>query len=143
LTRHYLCLALLAAVTTATLAADGTRDAEFAAALASPVAERREWALDRLIETPDPDPVILQQIGGLLDDRDGYGAGKAVRALGKRGADAFTTIDGLLEHGSTQQRWAATLALYQSTAGIDRFLPQLTRQLAQSDERIVYASLAA
>ncbi len=143
MTRCYFCLALLAAVATATAAADGTRDADLAAALASPVAERREWALDRLIETPAADPIILQQIAGLLDDRDGYVAGKAVRALGKLGADAFTTIDGMLEHGSAQQRWAATLVLYQSTAGIDRFLPQLTRQLAHSDERFVYASLAA
>jgi len=95
------------------------------------------------METPAADPIILQQIAGLLDDRDGYVAGKAVRALGKLGADAFTTIDGMLEHGSAQQRWAATLVLYQSTAGIDRFLPQLTRQLAHSDERVVYASLAA
>ncbi len=143
MTRRYLCLALLAAVATATTAADGTRDAELAAALASPAAERREWALDRLIEAPAADPILLQQIAGLLDDRDGLVAGKAVSALSKLGAGAFTTIEGMLEHGSAQQRWAATLALYQSTAGIDRFLPQLTRQLAQSDVRIVYASLAA
>ncbi len=143
MTRHGLCLALLAAVSTAAVAADGTRVAELAAALASPAAERREWALDRLIETPAADPIILQQIAGLLDDRDGYVAGKSVSALGKLGTDAFATIDGMLEHGSVQQRRAATLALYQSSAGIDRFLPQLTRQLAQSDERIAYASLAA
>jgi CubicO group peptidase (beta-lactamase class C family) len=137
-----LCLALLAAATTAAMATDGRRDTELASALASPAAERREWALDRLIQTPDPDPMILQQIAGLLDDRDGYVAGKAANALGRLGADAFTTIDGLLEHGSAQQRWAATVALYQTTAGIERFLPQLIRNLAQSDERLVYASLA-
>lgn len=143
MTGRGLCLALLAAVATATVAADGTRDADLAAALASPAAERREWALDRLSEAPAADPLLLQQIAGLLDDRDGFVAGKAVSVLGQLGADAFTTIDGMLEHGSAQQRWGATLALYQSTAEIDRFLPQLTRQLAQSDERVVYASLAA
>ncbi len=137
------CLALLAAATTATMAAESGPDAALAAALVSPDAGQREWALDRLIETPDPDPVVLQQIAGLLDDGDGYVAGKAASALARLGADAFTTIDWALEHGSAQQRWAATLALYQTTAAIDRFLPQLTRQLSQSDERLVYASLAA
>jgi CubicO group peptidase (beta-lactamase class C family) len=136
-------LALMAAATTAAMATDGRPDAELAAALVSPDAVRREWALDRLITTPDPDPMIVRQIGGLLDDSDGYVAGKAASALAGLGADAFTTIDRMLEHGSTQQRWAATIALHQTTAGIERFLPQLTRQLAQSDERLVYASLAA
>lgn len=134
---------MLAAATTAVMATDGRPDAELAAALASPDAVQREWALDRLIAAPDPDPMILQQIATLLDDRDGYVAGKAASALAGLGADAFTTIDRILEHGSAQQRWAATLALYQTTAGIDRFLPQLTRQLAHSDERLAYASLAA
>jgi len=137
------CLVLLAAATTAATATDGRPDAELAAALASPDAVQREWALDRLIETPDPEPVVLQQIAGLLDDSDGYVAGKAASALARLGADAYTTIERILEHGSAQQRWAATLALYQTTAGIDRFLPQLTRQLTQSDERLVYTSLAA
>lgn len=136
-------LALLAAATTATMAADGRQGAEIAGALTSHAAEQREWALDRLIEIPDPDPLVLQRIAGLLDDRDGYVAGKAATALSRLGADAFTTIDEILEHGTAQQRWAATLALYQTTADIDRFLPQLTRQLAQGDERLVYASLAA
>lgn len=134
---------MLAAATTAVMATDGRPDAELAAALASPDAVQREWALDRLIAAPDPDPMILQQIATLLDDRDGYVAGKAASALAGLGADAFTTIDRILEHGSAQQRWAATLALYQTTAGIDRFLPQLTRQLTHSDERLAYASLAA
>jgi CubicO group peptidase (beta-lactamase class C family) len=137
------CLALFAAAATAAMATDDRPDAESAAALASPDAERREQALDRLIAAPDPDPTILRQIAELLDDGDGYVAGKAANALARLGADAFTTIDWVLEHGTTQQRWAATLALHQTTAGIDRFLPHLTRQLAQSDERLVYASLAA
>ena len=77
------CLALLAAATTATMAADGRRDAELAAALVSPAAEQREWALDRLIETPDPDPAIQQRIAAMLDDRDLYVAGKAATALSR------------------------------------------------------------
>ena len=79
------CLVLLAAAATATLAADGQRDAGLAAALASPAAEQREWALDRLIETPDPGPAIQQRIAALLDDRDLYVAGKAATALSRLG----------------------------------------------------------
>jgi CubicO group peptidase (beta-lactamase class C family) len=137
------CLALLAAATTATMAADGRRDAELASALVSPAAEQREWALDRLIETPDPDPAIQQRIAAMLDDRDLYVAGKAATALSRLDVEAFDTLDRMLEHGTVQQRWAATVALYQTAAGIDRFLPQLTRQLTSGDERLVYASLAA
>ena len=136
-------LALLVAAAMAATAADGQQDPAIADALASPAAEQREWALDRLIETPDPDPARLQRIAALLDDRDGYVAGKAATALSRLDADAFDTIDQVLAHGSVQQRWAATLALVQTTAGIDRFLAPLTQQLAQDDERLVYASLAA
>ena len=52
-------------------------------------------------------------------------------------------IGELLEHGTAQQRWGATVALYQGTADIASFLPQLTRQLSHGDERVVYASLGA
>lgn len=113
------------------------------AALNAEAAEPRERALDRLIDSPDRDPAVLRQVATLLDDRDGYVAGKAATALGRAGGDAFPVISEALEHGSTQQRWGATLALWQSDAGIDRFLPQLSRQLADEDERIVHASLAA
>ena len=136
-----LCLALLAASATAT--AGGPRAAGLDAALNSQAAEEREWALDRLIETPDSEPSILKRVAVLLDDQDLYVAGKAATALSRLGTDGFTTIDAMLEHGSVQQRWGATLALYQTDAGIDRFLPQLRLQLAHSDERLVYASLYA
>ena len=136
-------LALLAAASTATIAGDGRQDAALAAAMASPAAEQREWALQRLIETPDPDPMMQQRIAALLDDSDLYVAGKAATAMSRLGAEAFDTLDRMLQHGTAQQRWAATVALYQTTAGIDRFLPQLTRQLTSSDVRLVHASLAA
>ena len=137
------CTVLLVAAATASVAADGPRDTALAKALNSSAVEQREWALDRLIETPDPDPAILRHIAGLLDDRDGYVAGKAATALSRLGVDAFDTIDIILARGTAQQRWAATVALYQTGADIDRFLPQLMRQLGLEDERIVYASLAA
>ena len=137
------CGALLVAIATATVVAEVRPAREIARALTSPAPEQREWALDRLIETPDPDPAIQQRIATLLDDRDLYVAGKAATALSGLGIAAFDTVDDLLEHGTAQQRWAATVALYQATAGIERFLPQLTRQLASDDERLVYASLAA
>ena len=137
------CAALLVAAVTATAAASGPRAAEIAKALDSASAEQREWGLDRLIETTDPAPATVQRIGGLLDDHDLYVAGKAATALSRLGADAFDIVAQVLEHGTTQQRWAATVALYQTAAVTDRFLPQLTRQLSQSDERLVYASLAA
>ena len=137
------CLALLAAVSTATIAGDGRQDAALAEALASPVAEQREWALQRFIEAPDPDPAMQQRIAALLDDRDLYVAGKAATAMSRLDAEAFDTLDRMLQHGTPQQRWAATVALYQTDAGIDRFLPQLTRQLTSDDERLVHASLAA
>jgi CubicO group peptidase (beta-lactamase class C family) len=59
-----------------------------------------------------------------------------------RGEGAFPVIDELLKTGSIQQRWGATVALYHSNADIVRFVPALTRELADPDERIVYASLA-
>ena len=137
------CLALLAAASTATIAAEGRQDAALAAALDSPAAEQREWALQRLIESPDPAPMMQQRIAALLDDRDLYVAGAAATAMSRLGPEAFDTLDRMLQHGTAQQRWAATVALYQTTAGIDRFLPQLTQQLTSADERLVHASLAA
>jgi CubicO group peptidase (beta-lactamase class C family) len=111
--------------------------------LTSPAVEQREWALDRLIETPDPSPSTLQFVARLLDDRDDFVAGKASAALARLGVEAFGTVDEILEKGSTQQRWAATVALYRTTAEIDRFLPPLAQQLDSSDDRLVVASLAA
>lgn len=137
------CVALLVSAATASVSADRPRGTELAIALSSSAVEQREWALDRLIEAPDPDPATLRRIAALLDDRDLYVAGKAVTALSRLGTAAFDTIDQVLERGTLQQRWAATVALYQTTAVTDRFLPQLTQQLTQNDERLVYASLAA
>lgn len=113
------------------------------AALVSPLAAEREWALERLIETEDLRPERLPRIGMLLDDSDLAVAGKAAKALGLRGAQAFPAITELLASGSAQQRWGATVALYQTNADIDSFLPALTRQLSQPDELLVRASLGA
>ncbi len=113
------------------------------AALVSPLAAEREWALERLIETPDSRPELLPRIAMLLDDADPAVAGEAARALGLRGAQAFPAIAELLASGSAQQRWGATVALYQSTAEISSFLPALTRQLSHKDDLLVRASLGA
>jgi HEAT repeat protein len=113
------------------------------AALASSQAEQREWALDRIIATLDFRAELLPRIATLLDDTDLPVAGKAVEALSVRGAEAFPVIERLLKSGTTQQRWGATVALYQSSADIERFVPALTRQLADPDERVVRASLTA
>ncbi len=134
--------ALLAAATMASAVA-GPGDGAIAGALRAPDAGQREAALDRLISKPDASPLILRQLASLLDDADGYVAGKAATALGRDGVAAFATIDRLLAEGTAQQRWGATLALAQTDADIAPFLPQLTRQLSQDDERLVYASLAA
>jgi len=77
-----------------------------------------------------------------LDDADLAVAGKAAQALAQSGAAAFPAIRELLATGSAQQRWAATVALYQSTADSEPFLPELTRQLSEEDERLVQTSLA-
>jgi CubicO group peptidase (beta-lactamase class C family) len=113
------------------------------AALVSPLAAEREWALERLIETRDSRPELLPRIGMLLDDADAAVAGKAAMALGLRGAQAFPAIAELLASGSAQQQWGATVALYQSTADISPFLPALTRQLSRKDDLLVRASLGA
>ncbi len=76
-----------------------------------------------------------------LDDADLAVAGEAAAALGQQGADAFPAIRELLATGSAQQRWGATVALYRSTADPALFLPELTRQLSDPDERLVQASL--
>jgi CubicO group peptidase (beta-lactamase class C family) len=136
------CSVLLAGAAAATATGTGERTAaSLAQALGAPAAEQREWALDRLIESPDP--ALVRRIAALLDDRDPDVAGKAATALSRLGTDAFDAIDRVLDHGAVQQRWAATVALYRTDAEIDRFLPRLTRQLAQDDEPLVHASLAA
>lgn len=76
-----------------------------------------------------------------LDDPDPGIAGEAAAALGRQGAEAFPVIRELLASGSVQQRWAATVALYRSEADPAPFLPELTRQLSETDERLVLASL--
>ena len=70
-------------------------------------------------------------------------AGQAAKVLGGMGTSAFPTISELLESGSVQQRWGATVALFRSTADPEPFLPELTRQLSQQDERLILASLGA
>jgi CubicO group peptidase (beta-lactamase class C family) len=136
-------LMLLSLVTSSGMAVDRPGDAGIVEALNSADAAQREAALDRLIELHDADPAIVARVAALLDDRDGYVAGKAATALGRLGTDAFDTVDRVFDQGTVQQRWGATLALYQTESRIDRFLPALTRQLSDPDERVVYASLAA
>jgi CubicO group peptidase (beta-lactamase class C family) len=133
----------LTLVTIPVMAVDRPLDAGVVEALNSGDAAQREAALDRLIESPDADPVIVARVAALLDDRDGYVAGKAATALGRLGTDAFDAVDQVLGQGTAQQRRGAALALYQTEARIDRFLPALTRQLSHPDEQVVYASLAA
>lgn len=113
------------------------------AALASPQAAEREWALDRLIERQDHEPERLERVAELLGDEDAAVAGKAAAALGRIGAPALATIRKTLASGSPQQRWGATVAIYRSTADPDSFLPELTRQLSEKDDRLVLASLGA
>ncbi len=79
----------------------------------------------------------------LLGDPDLAVAGKAAEVLGELGTAAFPAIRQALAMGSPQQRWGATVALYRSTADPGPFLPELTRQLSESDERLVLASLGA
>ncbi len=136
------CTVMLLVVATNTAAASSD-DAGIRAALAAPTAEQRESALDQLIAAPDVSAATLSRIASLLDDRDLYVAGKAASALAAAGVDAFDTLERTLAQGTAQQRWAATVALYQSHVEIDRFVPTLARQLAQDDERLVIASLAA
>jgi len=76
-----------------------------------------------------------------LDDEDLAVAGETAAALGRQGTAAFPTIRELLTSGSAQQRWGATVALYQSSADPEPFLPELTRQLSSEDDRLVQASL--
>jgi CubicO group peptidase (beta-lactamase class C family) len=112
-------------------------------ALVSSDAGQRESALDQVISTRDARAELLPRLARLLDDEDLAVAGKAATALATRGPDAFPVIADLLKTGSTQQRWGATVALYRSSADIERFLPALKRELGDPDERIVRASVAA
>src|SRR5262245_26883184 len=76
-----------------------------------------------------------------LDDADLAVAGRAAEELGQLGASAFPAIRALLDGGTAQQRWGATVALYRSTADPETFLPVLTRQLSAEDVRLVLATL--
>ncbi len=76
-----------------------------------------------------------------LDDADLAVAGEAAAELSRQGVAAFPAIRELLATGSAQQRWGATVALFRSTADPGPFLPELTRQLSDADERLVQASL--
>ena len=78
-----------------------------------------------------------------LGDADLAVAGEAASTVGRMGATAFPAISDALATGSAQQRWGATVALYQSTADIEPFLPVLTRQLSEQDDLLVLASLGA
>jgi len=79
----------------------------------------------------------------LLGDADLAVAGRAAQALGTMGDAAFPAIGEVLASGSPQARWGATVALYRSTADIERFVPTLARQLSDPDARLVLASLGA
>jgi len=139
----YLSLVLALALVPA-LPADaqaGLQDLD--SALVSADAPQREAALDRLIATRDARPELLPRLAGLLDDPDAAVAGKAATALALRGEQAWPTLATALEAGSPQQRWGATVALYQSRGNLRPFLPALTRQIAEPDTRLVRASLAA
>ena len=116
---------------------------DVAAALASPQAAERESAMDRLIETKDHGPDVLPRVATLLDDPDLAVAGKAAKYLGQMGTSAFPAIGDALASGSAQRRWGATVALYQSTADIEPFRTELTRQLSEQDDLLVLASLGA
>jgi CubicO group peptidase (beta-lactamase class C family) len=113
------------------------------AALESGDAGQREAALDRLIATGDSRAELQAQLAQLLGDADLAVAGKAAKALGLRGAAAFRALEAVLKSGSDQQRWGATVALAQTGADIEGFVPTLTRQLSDRNELIVRASLAA
>ena len=76
-----------------------------------------------------------------LDDADLAVAGQAAATLSRQGTAAFPAIRELLASGSAQQRWGATVALYRSTADPEPFLPELTRQLPEKDEKLVQATL--
>jgi CubicO group peptidase (beta-lactamase class C family) len=119
-----------------------TKD-EIEEALGSTSAAQREWALDQIIESRGPFETFVEDIVRLLDDADQAVAGKAAVALSLCGPDAFERIEELLQDGSAQQRWGATIALWRTSANIDRFAPALTTQLVSDDEQLVRASLAA
>ena len=133
------CLLLIAA--TGATAHGATSDVD--TALASASAETREWGLDRIIEARAADPARLDRLGELLDDDDAHVAGKAAKALSVYGAVAFPQIEALLREGSARQRWGATIALYDTRANIAPLLPMLARQLAERDDLLLRATLAA
>lgn len=76
-----------------------------------------------------------------LDDADLAVAGAAASTVGRQGTAAFPSIREMLAAGSERQRWGATVALYQSSADPEPFLPEMARQLTSEDERLVQASL--
>ena len=86
---------------------------------------------------------MVLRVAQLLDDPDLAVAGKAAKLLGQMGTSAFPAIRDALASGSAQQRWGATVALYQSTADIEPFRPVLTRQLSAQEDVLVLASLGA
>jgi CubicO group peptidase (beta-lactamase class C family) len=123
--------------------ASGATQRDIDAALRSPLPDRREWALDRLVEVREAPAAHLDDMVRLLDDPDLYVAGKAAIALSSRGEAALDRIAALLRDGTAQQRWGATIALWRTSASIDSFLPALTGQLDSEDARLVRASLSA
>jgi len=116
---------------------------EVDSALGAPMAEEREAALDRLIETHDSRSELLPKLTVLLNDTDLAVAGKAALLLGQMGTVAFPAIREALASNSAQQRWGASVALYRSGADIEPFLTVLTRQLSDPDPLLVSASLGA
>jgi CubicO group peptidase (beta-lactamase class C family) len=138
------CLALALAIAPASRAENPSGLREVDAALAARDPAQREWALDRLIETQDARAELLPQLARLLDDPDLALAGKAATALAVQDKQARPTLAQLLEDGSPQQRWGATVTLCHARMDIlPLFLPALTRQLAEPDTRLVQATLAA
>jgi CubicO group peptidase (beta-lactamase class C family) len=137
------CAVFALALAAVSRAQSSSGSREIAAELASPLAADREQALDELIRTHDLQAERLPRLVRLLDDPDFAVAGKAATALALRGEQAWPTLTQVLADGSPQQRWGATVALYQAHADIRPFLPVLTQQLAQPDARLVRATLGA
>lgn len=94
----------------------------------------------RAIEAAPSSP---QAAANLLGDEDLSLAGEATRVHGQMGSAAFPTIRETLASGSARQCRGATVALHRSSADVGPFLPVLTRQLSQQDDRLVLASLGA
>ena len=124
-------------------AQDPTTERVLRDALGSPVAAKREAALEALIDTRDLDPGRISLLVGMLDDEDQSVAGKAATALSLYGEGAFAELRAALRHGTKQQQWGAAVTLYQMSADLTPLLPEMTEQLAHGDALSKRATLAA